>query len=352
MLKEYRTIREVVGPLMLVDRCEGVTYDELVEIEQANGEIRRGKVLEINGDKALVQLFESSNGLQIATAKARFLGQSHRAGRVAWTCSAACSTAWATPSTAAPQLIPDKRLDINGAPMNPAARDYPNEFIQTGISRHRRPEHAGARPEAARVLRLRPAARAARRADRAPGEGAGRAREVRRGVRRDRHHVRRSGLLHQRFPQHGRHRAHGAVHQPRQRPGHRAHRHAAHGADRRRIPGLREGHARAGHPHRHDQLRRGAARGVRRAQGSAGPPRLSRLSVHRPCQHVRARGPHQGPEGLHHADPDPHHAGGRQDPPDPRPDRLHHRRADHPLAASCTARASRRRSTCCRRSRA
>ena len=71
MLKEYRTIREVVGPLMLVDGVQGVKYDELVQIEQANGEIRNGKVLEVAGDRALVQLFESSHGLEISTAKAR-----------------------------------------------------------------------------------------------------------------------------------------------------------------------------------------------------------------------------------------------------------------------------------------
>ncbi|MDD2429730.1 MAG: V-type ATP synthase subunit B, partial [Eubacteriales bacterium] len=75
MMKEYRTIREVVGPLMLVENVSGVTYDELVEIEQANGEKRRGKVLEINGDKALVQLFESSHGLKISDSTARFLGR-------------------------------------------------------------------------------------------------------------------------------------------------------------------------------------------------------------------------------------------------------------------------------------
>lgn len=77
MLKEYRTIREIVGPLMLVEGVEGVKYDELVEIEQANGEIRHGKVLEIERDKALVQLFESSHGLRIDTSKARFLGRRH-----------------------------------------------------------------------------------------------------------------------------------------------------------------------------------------------------------------------------------------------------------------------------------
>ena len=76
MFKEYKTIREVVGPLMLVDQVQGVSYNELVEIRQENGEIRKGKVLEINGDKALVQLFEGSQGLKISTSKARFLGRS------------------------------------------------------------------------------------------------------------------------------------------------------------------------------------------------------------------------------------------------------------------------------------
>ena len=78
MFKEYKTIREVVGPLMLVDQVQGVSYNELVEIRQENGEIRKGKVLEINGDKALVQLFEGSQGLKISTSKARFLGRSLR----------------------------------------------------------------------------------------------------------------------------------------------------------------------------------------------------------------------------------------------------------------------------------
>ena len=76
MHKEYRTIKEVVGPLMMVEGVEGVKYDELVEIEQSNGEIRRGRVLEINRDKALLQLFEGSQGLRISDSKARFLGHS------------------------------------------------------------------------------------------------------------------------------------------------------------------------------------------------------------------------------------------------------------------------------------
>ena len=104
MLKEYKTIKEVVGPLMLVEGVEGVKYNELVEIKQNNGEIRRGKVLEVNRDKALVQLFESSQGLQIATSKARFLGHfwSLPFRRI---CSAECSTEWETRGTAAPPSL-------------------------------------------------------------------------------------------------------------------------------------------------------------------------------------------------------------------------------------------------------
>ena len=133
MLKEYKTIKEVVGPLMLVEGVEGVMYNELVEIKQNNGEIRRGKVLEVNRDKALVQLFESSQGLQIATSKARFLGHSlelavseDMLGRV--------FDGMGNPRDGGAPVIAAKRMDVNGEPINPAARDYPNEFIQTGIS--------------------------------------------------------------------------------------------------------------------------------------------------------------------------------------------------------------------------
>ncbi len=133
MYKEYKTIKEVVGPLMLVEGVEGVKYNELVEIIQADGETRRGKVLEVNRDKALVQLFESSQGLQISTSKAKFLGRSlelavseDMLGRV--------FDGMGNPRDGGAPIIPVKRMDINGEPINPAARDYPNEFIQTGIS--------------------------------------------------------------------------------------------------------------------------------------------------------------------------------------------------------------------------
>ena len=133
MIREYRTISEVAGPLMLVKAVEGVTYDELGEIELQNGEVRQCKVLEINGPNALVQLFTSSAGINLKDSKVRFLGRSlelavsiEMLGRV--------FDGMGRPYDGGPEIIPDKRLDINGLPMNPAARDYPNEFIQTGVS--------------------------------------------------------------------------------------------------------------------------------------------------------------------------------------------------------------------------
>lgn len=133
MQKEYKSIKEVVGPLMLVDGVEGVKYNELVEIEQEDGEIRSGKVLEINRDKALVQLFESARGLKISTAKARFLGHPIQLG-VSADMLGRVFDGMGNPTDGGPRIIPEKKLPIDGSPINPAARDYPNEFIQTGIS--------------------------------------------------------------------------------------------------------------------------------------------------------------------------------------------------------------------------
>ena len=133
MRKDYKTIREVVGPLMLVEKVEGVKYDELVEIHQANGELRSGKVLVIDGDKALVQLFESSQGLKIADAKARFLGHGIRLG-VSPAMLGRVFDGLGRPKDGGADIIPDEYRDINGEPLNPAARDYPAEFIQTGVS--------------------------------------------------------------------------------------------------------------------------------------------------------------------------------------------------------------------------
>ncbi len=133
MPKEYRTIEEVSGPLMLVRNVENVSYDELGEIELASGEIRRCKVLEINGTDALVQLFESSAGINLSNSKVRFLGRSMELG-VSRDMLSRVFDGMGRPIDGGPEILPDKRMDINGLPMNPAARNYPQEFIQTGIS--------------------------------------------------------------------------------------------------------------------------------------------------------------------------------------------------------------------------
>lgn len=133
MRKEYRTIKEVVGPLMLVEDVEGVKYNELVKIDQRGGETRLGRVLEVDGDKALVQLFAPSRGLRISEAKATFTGKAielnvsrDMLGRV--------FDGMGKPIDGGAEILPEKSLDVNGSPLNPVARDYPNEFIQTGIS--------------------------------------------------------------------------------------------------------------------------------------------------------------------------------------------------------------------------
>ena len=133
MPKEYRTIQEVAGPLMLVRDVENVTYDELGEIELANGETRRCKVLEIDGKNALVQLFESSTGINLSNSKVRFLGRSMELG-VSEDMLGRVFDGLGNPIDDGPAILPEERRDINGVPMNPAARNYPSEFIETGIS--------------------------------------------------------------------------------------------------------------------------------------------------------------------------------------------------------------------------
>ena len=133
MIKEYKSIQEVAGPLMVVTGVENVKYDELGEIELSNGEIRRCKVLEVNGDNALVQLFESATGINLAESKVRFLGKSLDFG-VSPDILGRVFSGMGKPIDDGPEIIPEKRLDINGAPINPAAREYPAEFIQTGVS--------------------------------------------------------------------------------------------------------------------------------------------------------------------------------------------------------------------------
>ncbi len=133
MLKEYMTIAEVTGPLMLVNEVEEVSYDELVEVELSNGELRRGKVLEAAQGRALVQLFEGTTGLDVTSSKVRFLGKVIELG-VSVDMLGRVFDGFGRPIDKGPGIIPEVRLDINGNPLNPYARAYPSEFIQTGIS--------------------------------------------------------------------------------------------------------------------------------------------------------------------------------------------------------------------------
>jgi len=133
LLKEYLTIRSIVGPLMFLDGVEGVSYGELCEIRSDDAGVKRGHVLEVEEDTALVQVFEGTSGLNLGAARVRFLGKPLELavspeilGRV--------FDGFGRPRDGGPEIIPEKRLNINGNPLNPYARDYPNEFIQTGIS--------------------------------------------------------------------------------------------------------------------------------------------------------------------------------------------------------------------------
>lgn len=136
MIREYTTTVEISGPLMLVDNVEGVSYEELVEIELPNGEIRHGKVLEIDSRMALVQLFEGSSGTDISRSKIRFLGKQVELG-VSMEMLGRVFDGQGRPRApfdTAPPIVPEKMVNISGAPINPYARDYPAEFIQTGFS--------------------------------------------------------------------------------------------------------------------------------------------------------------------------------------------------------------------------
>lgn len=133
MYKEYFTISSITGPLILVEKTENVKYAELVEVELADGQIRHGKVLEVSEDMALVQMFESTLGLDVLNTKVRFLGKTQTIG-VSEDMLGRIFNGRGKVCDGGPEIVVEKYLDINGAPINPTARDYPQEFIQTGIS--------------------------------------------------------------------------------------------------------------------------------------------------------------------------------------------------------------------------
>jgi V/A-type H+-transporting ATPase subunit B len=131
--REYTTVAEVAGPLMIVEGVEGVAYSEIVDIETPSGEMRRGEVLEVKGDLAVVQVFEGTRDLNTSTTKVRFTGETAHIG-VSLDMLGRVFSGTGNPIDGGPEIIPEMELDINGAPMNPSAREFPAEFIQTGIS--------------------------------------------------------------------------------------------------------------------------------------------------------------------------------------------------------------------------
>lgn len=133
MIKEYKTIEEVAGPLMLIKSVEGVKYDELGEIVMPDGSLRRCRVLEVNGNDVLVQLFESAAGINLSESRVRFTGHGVRLA-VSPDIMGRVFNGMGEPIDGGARIIPKKYCDINGTPINPAARYYPSEFIQTGIS--------------------------------------------------------------------------------------------------------------------------------------------------------------------------------------------------------------------------
>jgi len=133
MQKEYKTLKSVAGPLILVEGVEGVKYEELVEMTTAEGSVRMGRVLEVHNDTALVQMFESTQGIATEGTKAKFLGKSMEIG-VSPDMLGRVFSGSGKPIDGGAAIIPEKKLNINGAPLNPYSRDFPNDFYQTGIS--------------------------------------------------------------------------------------------------------------------------------------------------------------------------------------------------------------------------
>lgn len=131
--REYTTVSEVSGPLMIVEGVEGAAYGEIVEIETPTGEKRRGQVLEVREDIAVVQVFEGTSDLNTETTKIRFTGETAKIG-VSMDMLGRIFDGTGKPIDGGPEIIPEKELDINGYPINPSARAFPAEFIQTGIS--------------------------------------------------------------------------------------------------------------------------------------------------------------------------------------------------------------------------
>lgn len=133
MIKTYKTIKDAAGPLLVVDKVSDAKYDELVEIETQDGKIKRGKVLEAASDKAVVQVFEDTRGMNLRDSKIKFLGKTMKFGVSEGLLGRVFDGA-GRPKDSGPEILPEKYLDVAGSPLNPQAREYPEDFIQTGVS--------------------------------------------------------------------------------------------------------------------------------------------------------------------------------------------------------------------------
>src|SRR2546427_249336 len=130
---EYRTVREISGPLIFVEQVRGVGYGELARVRTPSGEERRGQVLEVGGGVAVVQIFEGTSGLDVSATTVRFTGETVKLP-VSQDMLGRIFDGSGRPTDGGPRIIPDDYLDVNGSPINPFAREYPREFIQTGVS--------------------------------------------------------------------------------------------------------------------------------------------------------------------------------------------------------------------------
>ncbi len=133
LTKQYRTLSYVSGPLVFVERVRGVGFGEIVEVTGADGAVRKGQVLEVNRDRAVVQVFTGTRGLDVDTTRVYFTGEVARLG-VSTEMLGRMLNGAGEPVDGGPPIVPEMFLDINGEPINPYARDHPSEFIQTGIS--------------------------------------------------------------------------------------------------------------------------------------------------------------------------------------------------------------------------
>ena len=346
----HTAVARVAGPLLVIEDADDVGYGEFVEVTStggATGEItRRGQVLEIDGTRAVIQVFGGTSGIGRTGTTVLSRGRPARTG-VGLDYLGRILDGTGRPRDGGPEPIAAELREVTGLPLNPVARDHPDQFIETGISAidalltvvrgQKLPVFSGYGLPADEL-----AARIATQA-RVPRRG----RRVRGGVRRHGRDPAHRGLLH-RPPRRRRGSGPiGAVAQPRRGPHGGTDPHPPGRPHHRRVPRLRPRHARPGGAHRHDQLLRGAPRNLGGPGGTTRPARLPGLHVHGPGHDLRARRARPRPVRVPDPAAHPVHARRRHQPPGSRPDRLTSPKARSCCPGSCTGRASSRRSTCC-----